>query len=350
MADKFRVGITSDFLNAEGKVGIGDIGLGLLDADPRIEYEFFTPNQPEVTSDQIRDYDGIIALGGRYGRATFAGVERLTVLGRFGVGYDNVDTQACTDANVMLFITPEGVRRPVASAIIGLILALSLRMFPRHEYTRRGDAERARQMIGTGLVGRTLASVGCGNIAREMFRLAAPFEMRHLASDPYVRPEDVAALGVTLVDLDTLLGEADFLCINCPLQPSTRKLIGAKQIALMKPTAYLINTARGGIVDTEALVQALREGRLAGAGLDVTDPEPLPPDHALFTFENVIVTSHRLVWTDQLVSSLGRADMQGMIKVSRGEVPPNVVNREVLEKEGLRLKLERYRRLAEAAR
>lgn len=349
MTDKFRVGITSDFLNAEGKVGIGDIGLGLLDADPLIEYEFFTPKQPEVTPDQIQRYDGIIAMGGRYTRATFVGIERLTVLGRFGVGYDNVDTQACTDANVMLFITPEGVRRPVASSIIGLILALSLRMFPRHEYTRRGNAAQVRQMIGTGLVGRTLASVGCGNIAREMFRLAAPFEMRHLASDPYVRSEDVAALGVKLVDLDTLLGEADFLCINCPLQPSTYKLIGAKQFALMKPTAYLINTARGGIVDTDALVQALRDGRLAGAGLDVTDPEPLPPDHELFTFENVIVTSHRLAWTDQLVSSLGHTDMQGMIKVAHGEVPPHVVNTEVLQKEGLRRKLERYRQRAKGS-
>jgi len=196
-------------------------------------------------------------------------------------------------------------------------------------------------------VGKTLGSVGCGNIGREMFRLAAPFGMRHLAYDPFIRAEDVAALGVSLVDLPTLLREADFLCINCPLQRETVKLVGAKELALMRPTTYLINTARGAIVDTEALVQALREGRLAGAGLDVTDPEPLPPEHPLLAMENVIVTSHRLCWTEQLVWGLGSADMQGMIAVARGQEPANVVNVDVLSSPALQAKLERYRRLAE---
>jgi phosphoglycerate dehydrogenase-like enzyme len=344
---KFRVGITSDFLNAGGQVAIGDIGLGLLDADPLIEYEFFTPQQPYVTPEQIRDYDGIVAMGGRYTRETLRGNERLAVIGRFGVGYDTVDLAACTEASVILFNTPDGVRRPVATSIMALILALSLRMLPRHQATQAGRADEVRQMIGTGLVGKTLGSVGCGNIGRELFRLAAPFGMRCLAYDPFIRAEDVATLGVGLVDLRTLLGESDFLCINCPLQPETYKLVGARELALMKPTAYLVNTARGPIVDTDALAEALREGRLAGAGLDVTDPEPLPPDHALFTLENVIVTSHRLCWTEQLVWGLGSADMQGMIAVAHGRAPASVVNKEVLVRSAMQAKLERYRRLAE---
>ncbi len=346
---KFRVGITSDFLNAQGQVGIGDIGLGLLDADPLIEYEFFTPQQPYVTPEQVRGYDGIVAMGGRYTRETLRGNERLAVIGRFGVGYDTVDVAACTEASVILFNTPDGVRRPVASSIMALILALSLKMLPRHQRTQAGRAEEVKQMIGAGLVGKTLGSLGCGNIGRELFRLAAPFGMRHLAYDPFLRPEDVAALGVTLVDLQTLLVEADFLCINCPLQPDTLRLIGAQELALMKPTAYLINTARGPIVDTEALVRALRESRLAGAGLDVTDPEPLPPDHELLTIENVIVTSHRLCWTEQMVLALGGADMRGMIAVAHGQAPAAVVNKDVLLKPALQAKLERYRRLAEMA-
>jgi len=146
--------------------------------------------------------------------------------------------------------------------------------------------------------------------------------------------------------METLLREADFLCINCPLMPSTYKLIGARELALMKPGACLVNTARGPIVDTEALVAALAAGRLAGAGLDVTDPEPLPPDHALFGMENVIVTSHRLCWTEQMVWGLGSADIQGMIAVARGQVPANVVNKDVLDRPALLAKLERYRRLA----
>lgn len=342
----FRVGITSDFLDAQGRVGIGDIGLGLLDTDPHLSYEFFTPNQPEVTPDQIRDYDGIIAMGGRYTARSFQGVERLTVLGRFGVGYDTVDTAACTAADVMLFNTPAGVRRPVASSIIALMLALTMRLLPRHQYTQANRAGEVRQMIGSGLVGKVLGSVGCGNIGREMFRLTTPFGLRFLAYDPYLRPERVALLGVRLVDLETLLRQSDIVAINCPLSEGTHHLIGAPQLALMKRGAYLINTARGAIVDTAALTAAMAERRLAGAGLDVTDPEPLPADHPLFGMENVIITSHRLCWTEQLVHALGTADMRGMLRASRGRVPDNVVNREVLEREGLRNKLARYARLA----
>jgi len=349
MSYTFRVGITSDFLDARGRVGIGDIGLGLLDAHPHVAYEFFAPNQPEVTPDQIRDYDGIIALGERYTTRTFAGAERLAVLGRFGVGYDAVDPAACTAANVMLFNTPDGVRRPVAASIIALMLALTMRMLPRHQYTQADRADEVGQMIGTGLVGKVLGSVGCGNIGREMFRLAAPFGLRFLAYDPYLRQERAAALGVQLVDLETLLRKADIVAINCPLSEGTYRLIGAPQLALMKRGAYLINTARGPIVDTDSLTAAMAEGRLAGAGLDVTDPEPLPADHPLLGMENVIVTSHRLCWTEQLVWALGTADMRGMIRTSCGRVPDDVVNREVLAREGLRAKLARYARLAREA-
>lgn len=349
MSYTFRVGIASGFLNAQGQVAVGDISLGLLDADPFITYEFFTPNQPEVTPDQIRDYDGVIALGERYTAQSFAGVERLTVLGRFGVGYDAIDPAACTAADVMLFNTPAEVRRPVATSIIGLMLALTLRMFPRHQYTQADRAGEVLTMIGTGLVGKVLGSVGCGSIAREMFRLAAPFGLRFLAYDPYVRQERVADLGVRLVDLDTVMRESDIVTINCPLTEGTYRLIGAQQLALMKQGAYLINTARGPILDTAALTAVMREGRLAGAGLDVTDPEPLPADHPLLYMENVIVTSHRLCWTEQLMTALGKTDMQGMIRTSRGRVPANVVNREVLAREGLRNKLARYARLAREA-
>jgi len=345
MTYRFRIGITSDFLDAEGKIGVGDIGLGLLDAQPHIAYEFFTPHQPEITPEQIRDYDGIIALSPRITRASLAGSPRLAVIGRYGVGYDNVDAAACTDADVMLFITPDSVRRPVASTIIALLLALSLKMWPRFRRSMAGEGAELKHTLGTGLVGRTLGSVGIGNIGKEMFRLAAPFDMLHLAYDPYVRPEEVAPLRVELVDLETLLRVSDFVCINCPLTPGTRRLIAAPQLAMMKPTAYLINTARGGIVDTDALTAALCEGRLAGAGLDVTDPEPLPKGHALYTMDNVIITSHSLCRTDQMVAHQGRLDMEGMIAVSQGLAPPHVVNQDVLQRPGLLAKLERLKAL-----
>jgi D-3-phosphoglycerate dehydrogenase len=343
---KFRVGIEGSFLNAAGQVSFGDIGLGILDADPLIEYEFFDATTPEVKPEQIAGYDGVIALGGLYTATTLAGNSRLAVIGRYGVGYDNVDTDACTGADVMLFITPDGVRRPVASSIMTLMLALSHRLMEKHLYSQQGRAAELQSVIGVGLEGKVLGSVGIGNIGRELFRLAAPFGMRHMAHDPFVSPADAAAIGVEMVTLDTLLKTADFLCINCPLMPSTRNLIGAPQLASMKPAAFLINTARGGIVDTRALTQALQARTIAGAGLDVTEPEPLPLGHPLLAMDNVIVTSHRLCWTDQCMLGNGSSDMEGMRRVARGQIPTHVVNRTVLEKPGLQAKLEGYRRMA----
>jgi len=345
----FRVGLTSSFVTATGEPAFGDIGLGLLDDDPSVEYEFFTPNQPQVTPDQIARFDGIIALDGRYTRTTLAGNTRLAAIGRFGVGYDNVDVDACTDADVMLFITPDGVRRPMAASILALLLALSHRLIQKDRLSHTGDVARLSQAIGTGLVGRVLGSVGVGNIGRELFRLAAPLDMVGLVHDPYVSAADVATLGVRSVDFETLLRESDFLCVNCPLMPQTRGLIGAEQLRLMKPSAYLINTARGPIVDTAALTAALREGRLAGAGLDVTDPEPLPVDHELLAMDNVIVTSHRLGWTDQMMLGNGRATMEGMLAVAHGKPPANLVNRPVLDKPSLAAKLETHAAAAPAS-
>lgn len=347
MSYKFQVGISSLLLDARGELAFGDIGLGLLDADPLVQYRFFTPHTPEVTPDQLAGFDGVVAAWERYTSASLAGNPRLAVIGRFGVGYDTVDVEACNEADVMLFLSPQGVQRPVASAIIAMILALSLKLLPKIEYSRTGQPKEAKPLIGTGLVAKTLGSIGLGRIGSEMFRLAAPFGMGALAYDPLVGEADAAAAGVRLVELDTLLRTADFVCVNCPLTLATTRLIGRRELGLMKPSAFLVNTARGPIVDTTALVEALRERRLAGAGLDVTDPEPLPRDHELLAMDNVIVTSHRICWTDQMFLGNGIADVEGMIRVARGQVPAAVVNRSVLERPRLREKLRRFADLAE---
>jgi phosphoglycerate dehydrogenase-like enzyme len=196
-----------------------------------------------------------------------------------------------------------------------------------------------------GLTGRTLGSLGLGNIGQELFRIAAPLGMRHLAADPFVSSETAAAVGVELVSMDRLLREADFLCINTPLLPETRGIINAAALAKMKPTAYLVNTARGEIVQTEDLTRALQEGLLAGAGLDVTDPEPLPPEHPLCGMENVILAPHALAWTDEIALGNGRLACESLLACARGEapVPRNLVNRDVLQQPGFIAKLERWR-------
>jgi len=341
MPGRFRVGITRDFLTPDGGLAFRDIGLDLLDAAPEVAYEFFPEHRPEVTPEQIADYDAVIALGPRFGRETFASADRLLLIARFGVGYDRIDMPAATEASVAVTITPDGVRRPVASSVVAFVLALAHRMFDKDRLVRTGRSEEKMRYVGMGLTGRTLGLVGLGNIGREVFRLIRPFEMVHLAYDPYVTPEQAAEAGVEMVSLSDLLARSDFVSINCPLNEQTRGLIGEKELRLMKPTAYLVNTARGPIVDQAALTRALRERWIAGAALDVFDVEPPPPDDPLVTLDNVILAPHAICHTDECFRGNGAGACQAVLSVARGKVPSNVVNREVLERPGWRAKLGR---------
>ena len=172
--------------------------------------------------------------------------------------------------------------------------------------------------MGVGLVGRTLGSIGIGNIGAELFRLAKPFDMKFIAHDPYADRSVAAELGIELVGLEDVFRRADFVSVNCPLTPQTRHLVNAERLALMKPTAYLINTARGPIVDQQALTKALKERRIAGAGLDVLEQEPPDADDPILKLDNVILAPHALCWTDQCFAGNGAADVKAVLDVQHG--------------------------------
>jgi D-3-phosphoglycerate dehydrogenase len=329
MNDRFRVGITRDFLKPDGTVGFGDIGLGLLEADPGVAWEFLAEGTRELRADQVRGYDALLVLAPSVTAATLQGAERLAIVARFGVGYDNVDVAACTRAGVLLTITPDGVRRPVAAAVMTLLLALSHKLLIKDRLTRAGRWAEKLDHMGLGPTGRVLGVIGLGNIGREVFDLARPFGMRHLASDPYATAEVAASAGAELVPLEALLRQADFVVICCALTPETRHLIDGPRLALMKPSAYLINVARGPIVDQAALTAALQSGRIQGAGLDVFEREPIDPDDPLLALENVILAPHALCWTDECFRGIGRSACAGILEVAAGRAPGHVVNREV---------------------
>jgi phosphoglycerate dehydrogenase-like enzyme len=344
MSERFTIGITSDMPAAVGQLGLDGVGLGLVKAEPRVDWELIPEEVDEITPAIAARYDAIVTLRPRYSAASLAGADRrLALVARFGVGYDRVDVDACNRAGVLLTITPDGVRRPVAQAVLTLVLALAGRLMDKDRITRAGEWGRAGEMNGIGVTGRTLGLVGVGNIGRDVVRLVAPFEMRVLAYDPYARAEDLAPLGVALVDADTLFRESDFVSINCPLNEQTRHSVDARRLGLMKPTAYLINTARGPIVDEAALYGALSERRIAGAGLDVFEEEPTPRDNPILKLDNVIVTPHALCWTDECFRGNGEAAFRSCLTLARGEVPPHVVNPAALESPWLR---ERLRALA----
>jgi phosphoglycerate dehydrogenase-like enzyme len=206
-----------------------------------------------------------------------------------------------------------------------------------------GFAARGEHM-GVGLVGKTLGSIGVGNIGAEMFRLAKPFDMKFIAHDPYADPKVAQELGIELVALEDVFRRSDIVTVNCPLTPQTHHIVNAERLALMKPTAFFINTARGPIVDQKALTKVLQERRIAGAGLDVFEHEPTDPDDPLLKLDNIIAAPHALCWTDQCFAGNGAADVRAVLEIQRGRVPRGVVNQEVLDSAGFKAKLENFAR------
>ncbi len=339
----FKVGITRDFLSPEGELTVGDIGLDVLDRATGLKYDFLAEDTRELRADQVRDYDALLVLGPSVTAITLQDVDRLAVIARFGVGYDEVNVEACTHHDVALTITPDGVRRPLAAAAMMFILALSHKLMMKDRRTRAGQWwDLTPDFVGMGVSGRVLGVVGLGNVGRELLMLAQPFGMHHIAYDPYVGAEAAAGAGAELMPLDALMSTADFVCVCCPLTAETRALIDAERIGLMKPTSYLINVARGPIVDQQALTAALREQCIQGAALDVFEEEPIDAHDPLLSLDNVILSPHGICWTDELIRGNGVEACTSIVEVAAGRVPRHVVNRCVLSQRGFQEKLRRY--------
>jgi D-3-phosphoglycerate dehydrogenase len=342
VSQAFSVGLTRDVRRPDGSVAVGDIGLGLLDEAAGVEWEFLAEDVDELRPVDIEAYDALLVFSPAVTARTLAGAERLTLLARLGVGYDRIGVDACTESGVILTIAPDGVRRPVAAATIAFVLALAHRLPLMDRLARESRWNEGRSHMGMGLSGRTLGLVGLGNIGREIALLAKPFDLRVVAADPYADAQQTADRGVELVTLETLLSTADFVCVACPLNEETHHLLNAERLALMRPTAYLVNLARGPIVDQRALTVALQERRIAGAALDVFEEEPPDPADPLLALDNVILSPHAVCITDEWALVTGKSACAGVFDVAAGRVPRHVVNLEVVDRPVLREKLRRY--------
>ncbi len=340
----FRVAISGDFQRPDGSLAYPDFDLGPLRDHPAIEHEFVPVTDNMVTAQALDGFDALILLAAQFKRESIPEDGRLSMVARFGVGYDNVDVDACDENGIAVVITPDGVRRPVAVAIMTMILALTGKLLKKDALTRQGPdgwAQRSDYM-GVGLVGLTLGSVGIGNIGAELFRLAKPFDMTFIAHDPYADAAVARDLGVQLVELDDVFRQADIVSVNCPLSESTRGLVNADRLALMKPTAYLVNTARGPIVDQAALTKVLQHRRIAGAGLDVFAEEPSSAEDLLFKLDNVVVAPHSLCWTNQCFGGIGAADVRAVLALVEGRAPVGIVNRGITDNSAWQAKLAGY--------
>ena len=277
--------------------------------------------------DLLKGIEGAIVSTDPFTARVIQAADRLKVISRTGVGYDAVDVPAATKRGIIVTTTPGVNRHAVADWALALILCCARKVPENLAEVRRGAWARHE---GTDLAEKILGIVGLGTIGKEVAKRGKAFGMRLLAFDLVQDPKFAEEQGIAYVPLEDLLRQSDFVSIHCFLNESTRHLINAERLALMKPTAFLINTARGGIVDTEALCHALQAKRIAGAGLDVFEGEPLRADSPLRALENVYLTPHCAGSTADARERSGAMAAENLIRALRGERPAGIVNPEVV--------------------
>jgi D-3-phosphoglycerate dehydrogenase len=251
----------------------------------------------------------------------------LLIVSSNGAGYDTIDVNACSERGILVVNQSGGNSEAVAEHVLGMMLCLAKRVGESDQALRAGRLTRRLDFIGSEILGKTIGIVGLGNIGRRLAELCGgPFRMRVLAYDPYLDAAEMRARGAEKVELDELLKSADFVSINCPLTDETRGMIGAREYALMRPHVYFVTTARGFIHDEEALAQALRDKKIAGAGLDVWDKEPPPADHPLMQFDNVLATAHTAGVTREARINMGRIAAEQVLDALDGKPVKRIVN------------------------
>jgi len=332
MTQRFRVGLTRDILDSRGEPAFGRKALSVLDGAAHVEWDYLPDVVPHLTPEHAAQYDAVYVNIARVPAAAVARPDcRLRVVARHGVGYDSVDVAAMTEAGILVTNTPSPMPRPVATIALTFILALAGKLMLKDKLTRTGRWNERMDNMGLGLTGRTLGVIGAGRIGKELLRMARTFDLKLIAADPNVDTVELGYVGARKVDMDTLLATADFVVVACLLDPSTRHLVGAAQLAKMRPDAYFINVARGPIVDEPALIAALQAGKIAGAAVDVFEQEPVDPANPLLAMENVIVTPHSLCWTDECFHNMASTGLASIVDALAGKRPQFVVNPAVLD-------------------
>ncbi len=322
MTARFKVLVTDSVfpsLDTERRI-LAQVGAELVAMQARREEELLGP---------VEDADGLLVCFAPVTARVIARAGRCRVIARYGIGVDNVDVAAATARGIVVTNVPDYCVEEVSDHTLGLLLACARRVVSLDRKVRSGRWDARDAVPIRRLSGQVLGLVGFGKIARQVARKARALGLRVVAFDPYVEPAVIREEGVEPVDLRTLAERSDFISLHAPLTPQTQGLVDEAVLRWMKPTAYLINTARGRIVEERALVRALREGWIAGAALDVLPQEPPPPDHPLLHLENVILTPHVAFYSEESLQELQRKAAEEVARVLVGKPPRYPVNRVV---------------------
>lgn len=331
MTGTYRTALTADEVEPDGRSTYGDLGLQRL-ADAGIGWHVLGEHVSPVPAEQLDGVHSVVAMAhAAFTDETVSKAPDLRHIARFGSGFDMIDIDACTRQGVVVTNTPEALRRPMAMAALTHLLALAHQLLPKDHLVRTGRWDLAGDHRGRGLDGRTVGVVGFGGIGAELASALVALSISVVGTNRSGASARADELGVPLVSLTELLAVSDYVVVCLPLNEQTQGLIGAEHFAAMKPTAYLVNIGRGKVVDSSALRQALLDGTIAGAGLDVFDPEPPDPDDPMLAMENVVLSPHSLCWTDPFVDAVSTSVVQAIIDVAAGRRPQHVVNPDVFE-------------------
>ena len=290
------------------------------------------PPPRDVLLSKVRDVEGLLSLlTDKIDAALMDHAPKLKVISNCAVGYDNIDVAAATQRGIAVGNTPGVLTETTADFAFALLMAAARRLVEADRYTRAGKWKTwgLTVLLGQDIYGATLGLIGLGRIGAAMAKRAKGFDMRVLYYDPYRREDLEQQLGITFADLDTVVREADFVSVHTPLTNETKHLINADLLRKMKKTAILVNTSRGPVVDQAALYVALRDGIIAGAALDVTDPEPIAMDDPLLTLENCIIAPHIASASVTTRTKMAVMAAENLLAGLRGERLPNPVNPEV---------------------
>lgn len=282
-------------------------------------------------AEEAQGCSGILIRVAKITKEIMDAVPTLKVIAKHGIGVDNIDVEAATERGILVVNAPLSNINAVAEHTVALMLAVSKHLVLLDKATRENGFAQRSQYVLTELKGKTVGLVGLGKIARLVAKKLSAWDVELIGSDPFVSAEEAAACGIKLMSFEEVLERADFVSLHTPLTEETRKMMGAKQFARMKNSAVLINASRGPVVDEAALVQALKDGSIAGAALDVFDPEPPCADDPLFALDNVIVSPHNAALTDMALVAMAMDSATGIVDYLNGKVPAYPVNRKVLE-------------------
>jgi glyoxylate reductase len=295
----------------------------------------YAPPPKKVIIEKAKNVDALVTLlSDKIDAEVFEAAPNLKIVAQMAVGFDNIDVQEATKRSIYVTNTPEVLTETTADFAWALLMTVARRVAEADKYVRTGQWKvgwHPSMMLGRDVYGATIGIVGAGRIGYALAKRAKGFDMKILYYDVIPRPEMEKELGAKPVNLDELLKESDFVSIHVSLMKETQHLINAEKLRLMKRTAYLINNARGPIVDEKALYRALKEGRIAGAGLDVFEQEPTPVDNPLLKLDNVVVAPHISSASQETRSRMAEIAAENLVAFFEGRKPPNLVNPDVMK-------------------